>query len=231
MSSSQGSDVVKGNNNNNNTTTAVAGKVGTLDEKIKKLTDLLGKSFRPEFIQAFSYLIELENQKQALFKLPDEVDWPKLNYFTQQLKKILKNKKHLDFLINRLLAVNSHNVHGKSVHPISSASTSSGVGVGKKCAHTNTSSLASKSAINELLDLNSRDHSSLTNDVSLNDADCFSLTHLLVRFAFKLIKFKNIPAEKANDTSFMHNLAELKLVLISCLADLSFYDDLKVQVS
>lgn len=179
-----------------------------LEEKLAEIrASLTPKPFRVEFVDALEYLMRLEAAKQDQFDLCNHnnnnavVDWPKLDYFAHQFKKMIKNKPHLDLLCAQM--------------------SKSSI----KCDNNN------KNNNNDLLllDTQQRNYANLVNDDGncAQQADYFSLTGVLVRLAFKTIKFKK---SAAASPSVERKVFEFILVLISCLADLSLYEDLRAQV-
>lgn len=166
-----------------------------IEERIREIrSGLTPKPFRSELVDALEHLIRVECVKQDEFKLSD-VDWPKLDYFAHQLKKMIKNKAHLEVLCSRM------------------------------SKPTEKSSTHHNKHVNDLLDTNGpqRNYSSLINDGNYTESDYFSLTCLLVRLAVKSIRLRTTRQDDPK-------LFEFVLVLISCLADLSLYEDLRGQV-
>lgn len=179
-----------------------------LNELLKKLSQALQKSFKPEFIESIVYLIKFEHQEQTKFdsNVKESINWTKLDYFSQQLKKISKTKPHLFMLTSKMLILPQ-----------------------KQSKQTSNT----KSASNEDLIEPNRDYLNLVSDHSTNPSQCdhFSLTSILVRIFFKFFKYKLnqndfLVAEESNSKS----LYNLSLVLLSCLADLCSYEEIRIQV-
>lgn len=165
-----------------------------VDVKLGELrSSLTPRPFRAQLMDALEYFIRIEVPTQDEFELDSAgVDWEKLNYFPHQLKKMVKNKSHLDVL----------------------------------CAKMGGQSTRTPQSVNELLDFTHRNHSRLTIDGVYDHSDYFALTNLLVRLLFKLIRFKSTRLKSVKD----EKVFEFVLMLISCLADLSLYEDLRAQV-
>ena len=146
----------------------------------------------------------LNQQHQSNFDSSiEKLEWSKLEYFTQQLKKIVKNKSHLVMLNSKMSIATSH--HRKSKHD------------------------------EEMSNDSNRDYSILINDYSSqqNQHEYFSLTQTLVRFLFKLFKYKMNsndilkPDYDLNQSKVLYNLC---LILLSSLADLCYYEEIRIQV-
>ena len=101
------------------------------------------------------------------------------------------------------------------------------------CNNENNNAKTTISNINNSDDSNSccsSDRIELTNELDSHD-EFFSLIKILIRFLFKLIKLK-----QQTDNDDIQNLDQtkifnLKLLLLSCLADLCHYDEIKLQVT
>lgn len=191
-----------------------------LGDKLTKLGSSLEKSFKPEFIDSILYLIKLEHQDQSKFdlNLNESIDFAKLEYFMQQLKKISKTKTHLFMLNSKMLIHSNHSNH--STHTSQRAS---------KQATSSTKPLEAE----DFIDLNNqpnRDFLILISDFK-NQNDHFLLTNILVRFLCKLLKFKlnrnDFLSPNESQTKQIYNLS---LILLSCLADLCYYEEIRIQV-
>lgn len=189
-----------------------------LKDKLNKLKEKLEKLFKIEFLNSLAYLIEVEHQRQGKFEVGlAGMNWKLLDYFMQQLKKICKNKKHLLCLINNML-----------IHVVKSKD---GVKA-EKTTETNQdgSTPTSSKAINQHKSLveNIYDYSNLINELdSLDSCDYFCLTGVLVRLLYKLIKSTNSGASLNADSTKSYNLI---LVILSCLADICYYEEVRIQV-
>lgn len=176
----------------------------SLEDKLKTLENSLSRSFKPEFINSIIYLIRIECQDQNVFDSNiDKIDWTKLEYFTQQLKKIVKNKSHL-FLLNSQMNVSTGH-HRKQKHE------------------------------DESLHDSNRDYSLLINDYSSSGSlsEYFYLNQVLVRLIFKLFKSK-LNSNDILKCDYNHNQSQntynLCMILLSSLADLCFYEEIRIQV-
>ena len=70
--------------------------------------------------------------------------------------------------------------------------------------------------------------SNLINELdSLDSCDYFCLTGVLVRLLYKLIKSTNSGASLNADSAKSYNLI---LVILSCLADICYYEEVRIQV-
>lgn len=175
-----------------------------LEHRLKSLENSLARSFKPELIKSIVYLIEIEHHDQTHFESNlDKIDWKKLDYFTHQFKKIVKNKPHL-FLLNSQMNVSP--VHSRK----------------------------QKNEDESANDLN-RDYSFLINDFSSpqSSSEYFYLNQILVRLIFKLLKSKlnsNDILKTDYDVNKSQKLYNLILILLSSLADLCFYEEIRIQV-
>jgi hypothetical protein len=191
-----------------------------LKDKLNKLKAKLEKLFKIEFLNSLAYLIETEHQKQSKFEMSlPGMDWKLLDYFMQQLKKICKNKKHLLCLINNMM-----------IHIFKSKDA---IKAEKSEANQESSNASSSSAkaINQHKNLveNIYDYSNLINELdSLDNCDYFCLTGILVRLLYKLIKSTSNSGASGNvDSAKSYNLI---LIILSCLADTCYYEEVRIQV-
>ena len=201
-----------------------------LNEKLYQLSIVLKKSFKAEFIDSLSYLIRLENQSQARFNQSLEekhLDWYKLEYFMLQLKKIIKHKSQLLELVNNM------QIHGGG-GGISSRSTQTAAHNSKNLLNEyySTAGNTSNSAYFSNLVIEYSNFSEKSTNRIIHDAnnDFFLLTCILIRLLFKLINYSNFRDNTANVPIDQNKLASLRLLLLSCLADLSFYEEIRTQV-
>ncbi|RNA26129.1 hypothetical protein BpHYR1_008377 [Brachionus plicatilis] len=171
-----------------------------LENKLKTLESSLTRSFKPELINSVIYFIRIEYQEQGSFDSNlDKINWSKLEYFTQQLKKIT----HL-FLLNSQMNVSSGH-HRKQKHE------------------------------DESLNDSNRDYSVLINDFSSphHMSEYFYLNQILVRLIFKLFKSKlnsNEIFKYDYDVNHSQKFYNLSMILLSSLADLCFYEEIRIQV-
>lgn len=175
-----------------------------LEDKLKTLENSLSRSFKPELINSIIYLIRIEYQDQNSFDSNiEKIDWKKLEYFTHQLKKIVKNKSHLFLLISQMNVSTGH--HRKQKHEDESLNDSN-----RDYSHL----------IN--------DHSS-----SYSWSEYFYLNQILVRLIFKLFKSKlnsnDILKSDYNDNQ-SKDTYNVCMLLLSSLADLCFYEEIRIQV-
>ena len=181
-----------------------------LTKKLKELKQKLNKPFKSEFIDSLCYLIEIEYNQQVTFDNHVlKFQWTRLDYFLQQLKKICKQKNHLLLLVNGMLL--------NQVKTGQFKSDRNSVSFG----HTADTNGANFNLVNEIDNLE-----------NLNE-DYFSLTKIIVRFLFKMLKFNLIDPKKRSEILKPDNEQKannLQLLLLSCLADLCHYEELRAQV-
>ena len=170
----------------------------------------LSKLFKQNFIDSLVYLIRSEHKTQLDFSKhiqSNEFEWSQLNYALNEIKRICKQKNDLILFLNKMnISCNNEN---------------------------NNANKTTISNINNSDDSNSccsSDRIELTNELDSHD-EFFSLIKILIRFLFKLIKLK-----QQTDNDDIQNLDQtkifnLKLLLLSCLADLCHYDEIKLQVT
>lgn len=181
-----------------------------------KLESVLEKSFKQEFIQSLVYLIRFEHQNQSAFETNlnnQDVDWLKIDYFLKQFKKICKQKTHLQLLIEKMLIMKTKN-DIKAEETIESDAKSS-------------NKSAKKTIIKE-------DYSKLVDEMcDLTKSEYFSLTNILIRLLFKLIKFKLIQSDSKiqKDKEINLKLYNLILVLLSSTADVCHYSETRLKVN
>ena len=176
-----------------------------LTAKLSELKLRLKKSFRSELIEAVCYFIKIENQRQTeLESSVREFDWTKLDYFLQQFKKICKQKPHLILLTQKL-----------QLSGMCAAKTS-------EFKTTKSDALNDETRVELVAELD---------DLSNVNDEHFSLIRIMIRFLFKLFKFNSYDNKKrlefVDDES---KLFDLQLLLLSCLADLCYYEELRIQV-
>jgi hypothetical protein len=169
----------------------------------------LSKLFKQNFIDSLVYLIKSEHKTQLDFSKhiqSNEFEWSQLNFALNEIKRICKQKNDLILFLNKM------NI---------------------SCNNENNNAKTTISNINNSDDSNSccsSDRIELTNELDSHD-EFFSLIKILIRFLFKLIKLK-----QQTDNDDIQNLDQtkifnLKLLLLSCLADLCHYDEIKLQVT
>lgn len=179
-----------------------------LTEKLNLLQTVLKKSFKTEFIDSLTSLIRLENQSQSQFDssldVKNNVD--KVQHFLLQLKKIVKQKSQLMELINLMC------IQHRSEQPSASSTT--------------TSSSILSEFYSQKRDESKSVQLDLVNEVSRFDSkdEYFQLVGILVRLLFKLFKHSIMVRRDKK-------LVELELLLSSCLADLSFYEEIRSSVN
>jgi hypothetical protein len=186
-----------------------------LNDGLNKLETILEKSFKQEFIQSLVYFIRFEHQNQSEFESnlnKQDIDWLKIEYFLKQFKKICKQKTHLQLLIDKMLIIK------KSCEINTETTVDSDAKPSKK--------LSKKTTINE-------DYSKLVNELSdFNACEYFSLTNIMVRVLFKLVKSKLIKNDSKihQDIEMNSKLFNLILVLLSSTADVCYYSETRLKV-
>lgn len=179
--------------------------MSVVDEKLGELRRALTpRPFRAQLVDSLEYLVRIEMPRLDAFVFDtNQIDWAKLSYFPHQLKKMVKNKTHLDLLCSKMSSTSKDNTITSDLIDTSSTTTSQ------------------------------RSLTSLVNDGNYAERDYFALTGLLVRFVYKLVRCKSKTHKTSEMTGFVGDdkVFEFVLVIISCLADLSFYEDLRAQVS
>jgi hypothetical protein len=200
-----------------------------LDEKLDSLATILKKTFKVEFIDSISHLIRLENQSQSKFNLSLESQpepWPKLEYFLHQLKKIIKHKSQLLELVNNM-QIHHHSKPTHSNHHKAKTSASLlNEYYNKTSSNTNLSYL---NLIIEFTDFTKPAQSQTQDSPSDHNNDYFLLTNILVRLLYKLINYS--PTAESGANVEKTKLDNLRLLLLSSLADLSFYEELRTHVT
>jgi hypothetical protein len=197
----------------------------TLAEKLESLAKILKKSFKVEFIDSISHLIKLENQSQAAFNLSLETQpapWPKLEYFLHQLKKIIKHKSQLLELVNNMQI---HH-HSKTTHSGTKIKNATNI---LNEYYNKTSSNTNLSYLNLVIEFTDFTKAQSPDQESDHNNDYFLLTNILVRLLYKLINYS--PTPQSNLNAEKPKLDNLMLLLLSSLADLSFYQELRVHVT
>lgn len=168
----------------------------------------LSKLFKQNFIDSLVYLIRSEHKTQLDFSKhiqSNEFEWSQLNFALNEIKRICKQKNDLMLFLNKMnISCNNENNNAKT-----------------KISNINNSDDSNSCC--------SSDRIELTNELDSHD-EFFSLIKILIRFLFKLIKLK-----QQTDNDDIQNLDQtkifnLKLLLLSCLADLCHYDEIKLQV-
>ena len=181
---------------------AVVSDPSTLDEKLQLLKQRLDKSFRSEFVGSLCYLISVESQSRCkLDSAMAELDWKRLEYSLNQLKKLCKNKNHLKYLLEKTM------IKKAPVKPKVEAVASATAVIKAACPKVSASNLAK------------------TLDQEANDEEYFVLTGIIIRFLLKLYHSKN------TSTSNSVAVFDLKLLLLSCLADLCYYEEPRAHVT
>ncbi len=175
-----------------NTNTDTASNTVLVD-RLNELKLKLKKSFSNEFIESVSYFLAFEHQRQDNLEASlSRIEWSKLNYFLQQLKKICKQRQHLFLFIQKL------QISGSGGGQASSKST---------CGE------------NEVGDLS---------DCSQEN---FSLIRVMIRLMVKAMKFSCCGEQRRLQVG--HDAVELfklELAVLSCLADMCFYEEIRMQV-
>jgi hypothetical protein len=187
-----------------------------LNTQLEKLDKSLQKSFRAEFIESISYLIRVENQSEADFQIffeKEKIDWSKLEYFFAQLKKIIKHKAQLLELVNRMQVHSCKNKH------ITREFTNSP-------SPSNSLNIPPAALITLVNEYDKFDGDSASNN------DYFVLTNVLVRLFFKLAKLSYLSNDSSNHLKIeTMKIFELKLILLSSIADLSYYEEIRNHVN
>ena len=192
-----------------------------------KLAELRGrlapKPFKTQFVDSLVYLICLEHRSQQAFDAAihsTDLKWSQLEYAMGELKKIIKQKPAIQSLINKMQLV----VKQEANQPPASVASSADYNM-SCCSNSDDCSNSSNSCSDKIELFQELD--------DLNNDDLFSLVKILIRFLFKLIKSKNPTKDTAadiNTTRLNKQFFNLKLILISCLADLFNFEDIKLQV-
>lgn len=181
--------------------------MSVVDEKLGELRRALTpRPFRAQLVDSLEYLVRIEMPRLDAFVFDTtQIDWTKLSYFPHQLKKMVKNKTHLDLLCSKMSSTSKdYTITSGDLIDTASGTTNS-----------------------------NRTLTSLVNDGNYAERDYFALTGLLVRFVYKLVRCKSKTHKTSEAAGFVGDdkVFEFVLVIISCLADLSFYEDLRAQVS
>jgi hypothetical protein len=199
-----------------------------LAEKLDILGKVLKKSFKYEFIDSICQLIKLENQSQAKFNLNLDENptswWPKLEYFLHQLKKIIKHKSQLLELINNMQI--HHHLTKAVTHQSNSKTTKNTANLLNEyytCPGSRTASY-----LNLTIEFNDFTQTKQPHETADHNSDYFLLTNILVRLLFKLINYSHAAESIACVDQVKMN--ELRLLLLSSLADLSFYEEIRTHV-
>ncbi len=160
-----------------------------LAEKLKDLKVKLKKSFSNEFIESVCYFLEFEQRREDDFRMClAKIEWLKLNYFLQQLKKICKQRHHLFMFVH--ITANSYETDLKT---------------------------------------------SCTENVAdcLNDRveENFSLVRVMVNLLVKMFNLDKSSEKNRMKVGYDEvELFKLELTVLSCLADLCYYEEIKIQV-
>ena len=197
-----------------------------LDPKLTKLKDKVGKLFKNEFVDSLIYLIRLEYNPQSKFEQNlAHTEWKKLDYLIQQLKKICKNKKHIIALINVMKIDEESSSHQHAQKKNTSNCSSNAA------KFSETPKL--KKNTNELLEA-IYDYSNLINEIDNFDGytgEYFSLTSIMIRFLYKLLK-TSLNADMTKQVVHEEvKIIEMCLILLSCLADFCFHEEIRLQVN
>lgn len=186
-----------------------------LNSKLDELKQRLApKPFKQNFVDSLVYLLRLEHKTQLEFQqviLSSDLKWSQIEYALHELKKICKQKHVILILVNKM-SIQSKQTQDKpvftNINEINSKQT-----IDDLDEDSNMVSLDKINLVNELDDLN-----------NLNQ-DVFSLIRILIRLVFKLFKLN------ANFNSNLEaKVSNFKLVLLSFLADLCHYEEIKLQV-
>jgi hypothetical protein len=190
---------------------------------------LTPKPFKCHFVDSLIYIIRLEHRNQTEF---DEaiysayIQWSQLDYALNELKKIIKQKQAIRSLITKMQLHSRPNNHQTAI----------ATAIQNNCSNSNSSLFDeysdSSNGCPDKIELSCELDDLNTN----NNDDLFSLVKILIRFLFKLIKLKVKNPSKETQVStasirLNKQLFNLKLILISCLADLFNFEDIKIQVS
>lgn len=181
-----------------------------LDAKLLELKSRLApKPFKTTFVDALNYIIRLEHKKQLDFSTAfksSDLKWSQLDYALNELKKLCKQKHVILLLCNKMI-----------IHKHLAEQTTAN----KEATKMIVSSDDEDSDLNTCLDrIELRTE---LDDLTLSNCDLFSLVKILIRFLFKLIKLNVADVD-------LVKFYNLKLVLVSCLADLCHYEEIKQQV-
>ena len=199
-----------------------------LEPHLAKLRLKVGKLFKAEFVNSLVYLIRLEYQPQAKFEATiSELDWKQVDYLVQQLKKICKNKKHIITLINIMQLTKEE--EEKKAEPAASTSNSK---TQETKVSQNQELVAGKLTASAVIDA-IYDYSNLISEVDTFDTsgtgssggNFFSLISIMIRFLYKLIK------SASNSELLAKQIIELVLMLLSCIADFCYYEEIRIQVN
>ena len=181
-------------------------KPESLESCLEKMKKRLERHFKKEFIAALSSLVHVEYCQEDEFQENfNKSELNKLDYFAQQFKKICKNKKYLHMLSHEMLISNKS--HHQSTPSTSKPATTS----------------------------SNNDFNSLQSDFDyLKCGEYFSLVQILIRFTFKLLKYTQAHSELSTKSERWKNslaqLNNLKCMLMSSLADLCYYEDMRLQI-
>ena len=193
-------------------------KKQVLADKLSELQIKLKKSFSAQFVESLCYFISTENQSQKDLELNlKSFQWSKLEYFLHQLKKICKQKQHLLLLLQKL-KVNTVDPKVTSEPKILSSN--------KKSKQFNENIVTNENN-GDKLELNSE-----VDNLFSSGEENFSLIRIIIRFLFKLFKFNCYSYQKRSEISNdPKHLFDLQLILLSVLADICFYEEIRLQVS
>ena len=196
---------------------------------------LTPKPFKSHFVDSLIYLIQLEHRNQTAFDeviCSSHIQWSQLEYALNELKKIIKQKQAIRSLITKM-QLNSQPLKDKQQQQQQQQQLETVM----DAVYSNCSNSSSMSSVfDDYSDISNScpdkiELSTELNDLSTNknNDELFSLTKILVRFLFKLLKLKvsfSLTSNRLNKQLF-----NLKLISLSCLADLFNFEDIKMQVS
>lgn len=188
-----------------------------LNEKLNELKSKLKKSFSINFVESICYFIESENKRQSEIESSLEtIQWPKLEHFLQTLKKMCKQKQHLLLLFQKLQVSSAAPSTSTNVPSLSTGTATKKI--------KNTKAFTLKNDSREELDKE-------VDDFANPKEENFSLVKIIIRFLFKLFKISCYGETKRKETvNDQNKFLNLQLVLLSCLADICFYEELRIQV-
>ena len=171
-----------------------------LTAKLGELKLRLKKSFRSELVEAVCYFIKIENQRQT--KLEGSVREFDWTKLDYFLQQFKKICKQKPHLILLIQKLQ----------------------LGGACTKTSEIKASKSDASNDELVAE-------LDDLSNANEENFSLIRIMIRFLFKLFKFNSYDNKKRLEFVDDENkLFNLQLLLLSCLADLCYYEELRIQV-
>lgn len=190
--------------------------INKLVARLGELQAKLKKSFSAQFVESLCYFITTENQHQKDLELDlKNFQWSKLEYFLHQLKKICKQKQHLLLLLQRLKIKTTDQELITSTPQATTSKTS-----------IRRTKAFSENECDDRIELSTE-----VDDLSNEGEENFSLIRIIIRFLFKLFKVNCYGYQRRVEiTHDSKQLFELQLILLSVLADICFYEEIRLQV-